>query len=394
MKKLLSLCSRGFWKLLGLIYVFPANVQEYLKIRVLKSHKKINRSSSNFPSSNIQIAILAIYPNPKNIWNAIKISKLLSKEKYDVLLISNTGLNSEDLLAFSGTCFQIIERENIGRDFGAYNHGLSWLREREIFPERILLLNDSVYYPTNFSEWIKRAKNKSGFGGLTINFQYLKHAQSFFLFADRTVIESRVWSSFWDKHIPLSSRIWNIEKGEYALNKAMRTGGFEPTALLEVQEFRDTLEQAVIEVKNEVESTARYRLLFSSLPASDGDSLVSKIENYLVDTERDSFEKGSLQISWKIPTIYQQQYLDKAEYYFTNTNPFWTTGMLLPALFDLPIKKDLMRRNGYQLSHILKTPGYSDLELEQMAASFLEKGTSADIHGIVKRKLFIQGRID
>jgi hypothetical protein len=370
------------------------NLREFLQIKIFRQHHKVISCNSNFPHSRSRLAIVATYPTQDNFWNCVKISKMLFSAGYDVLVVSNSRLTDSQLLELKKYSFQVVERKNIGRDFGAYNHGIKLLNKSGIKLEQLVLLNDSVYYPTEFASWIERTKSNSGFGSLTVNNHFKRHAQSFYLFADASILLSKSWDLFWKRHIPFSSRVWNIEKGEMALSAALRKSRGELVALLQSPEFRSQLSAKLFDFWNYDEKSLNARTLHSSIRHPSFDALKLKLEKfYLVNIQSLDTDKSN-RSEYELPDLYQEQFLDYVEDLFNTNNPFWTLGLILPTYFSMPLKKDLMRRMGINLSHILQTPGYTNDEISSIQAEYVKRGTSADIHGLIKRRLFEQGRID
>jgi hypothetical protein len=313
---------------------------------------------------------------------------------FDVLLVSNSRLTDPQILKVKEYCFQILERKNIGRDFGAYNHGIKWLELANVEIKQLVLLNDSVFYPDGFSSWIERTKLQSGFGSLTINYQFKRHAQSFYLFADTSVLKSKSWSMFWKQHIPFSSRIWNIKKGEIELTNTLRKSGIEPTALLQGPDFRSRLSKELFKGEHVREDRISYQALYSYINDPSYEDLRHKFGEFHLNMLKSPIKNEANQSEYWFPIIHQEQFLDSAEKLFNTKNPFWSIGLTLPTYFNMPLKKDLMRRLGVSLSHILETPGYSFAEIASIKSEFIKRGTSADIHGLFKLRLFEQGRID
>jgi hypothetical protein len=369
------------------------NIKEYFQIKFFREHHQIISQESNFPHSKKCVAIVATYPSADNFWNCAKISRMLFSAGYDVLVVSNSRLTDPQLLALRKYCFQVVERKNIGRDFGAYNHGIKWLNNAGTKLDQLVLLNDSVYYPDDFASWIERTKLQSGFGGLTVNYQFTRHAQSFYLYADSSILMSKSWNIFWKRHLPFSSRIWNIKKGEMALSTAMRKNHIEPFALLQGPEFRSQLSKELFQVKNHDEKRLAWTL-HSSIRHPSFDAYRFKFEKFYIDNIQSLDTDKSNRSEYELPDLYQEQFLDFAEDLFNTNNPFWSLGLTLPYHFSMPLKKDLMRRIGINLSHILETPGYTREEIACIKAEYVKRGSSADIHGLMKRRLFEQGRID
>ncbi len=70
---------------------------------------------------------------------------------YSVVLISNCPLQKSDILPLKNLCVEVIERDNIGYDFGAYKDGIlrymGKLGSKFDELETLLIANDSVIGP-------------------------------------------------------------------------------------------------------------------------------------------------------------------------------------------------------------------------------------------------------
>lgn len=148
------------------------------KSQVISTAGSTNESSK-------RLAIFATYAGRQLDQSDLEVLHVLKERKYFVCLVSNSDLN-EDFQMIDYVDHQ-IKRKNFGFDLAAYRdavafHGINW--------ERILLLNDSILWPSgNFSEAISRLDDlvdSSKIAGLTDSFQRGYHLQSFCFLASGT----------------------------------------------------------------------------------------------------------------------------------------------------------------------------------------------------------------
>lgn len=146
----------------------------------------------------------------------------LNARGINIVFVTNmraSGSVREDLL---DNCHLLIERENLGRDFGAYKDGFSLLRQRKPVIDKLILMNDSVYYlPNGLDKIFARLDADEPFIGLTEVFEHHYHVQSFLLAFNREVIEAPAFLEYWDKYLPISTRRWSVHKGEVGLTKCV-----------------------------------------------------------------------------------------------------------------------------------------------------------------------------
>ena len=133
--------------------------------------------------------------------NVLYYLKELSLTGFNIVFISSSNTISDvDLEKLAGYCVKIINRENRGYDFYSWKTGL------EEYPyynahTAVLLANDSVLGPFfDFSDIVKRLENcDADIVGMTDNFRYSHHLQSYFLYCKKSVILSREFINFFDR---------------------------------------------------------------------------------------------------------------------------------------------------------------------------------------------------
>ena len=126
----------------------------------------------------------------------------------------------------------LMERADLGRDFGGYKDGISIIERRFGTPDRLILLNDSLFYfPDGVDDLIAALDGEDDLIGLCED-QYLNyHIQSFALSFGRKVLESSRLRKYWRSYRPISTRRWSIHKGEVTLTWTLMKAGFRPHVL-------------------------------------------------------------------------------------------------------------------------------------------------------------------
>jgi hypothetical protein len=376
---------RLFSKIVGVAYDLPKNLFDLMRIILFRAHHKIKLETDNGQFRSGNIAILAIFPSVPTFWNVVNIASQLNSNGYEVLVVSSKELDDPQREELKPYCVTIIERSNIGRDFGSYNCGLHWLKTQKISIEKVLLLNDSVFYPSNFKLWIKKALYTPGFGGLTVNNQFYKHVQGFFIFADHTILQSKAWRNFWKYHLPFSSRSWNINAGEYGLSSSIAKAGFPLIAMLNSTLFLKELDRCVFTEKSIPNEGVRELIFYRGL--------IPIYEPFNINLDRIEQVMQQPETSKAINRA-RREYLELADYLLNNQNPFWTLALPLSYYLDMPLKKDLVRRAGYLINWLLDVPGFSRFERTSIAEYYERRGSRADVHGFINTMLFDQGRKD
>jgi hypothetical protein len=97
--------------------------------------------------------VMALHPDESGLTFALNAMKGFAANGFFVLAVSSKRLPpwmSERILAH---CDHLIERYSIGRDFGSYKLGFSWLKRQDFYGglDTLALVNDSMYYPQSIA---------------------------------------------------------------------------------------------------------------------------------------------------------------------------------------------------------------------------------------------------
>lgn len=168
----------------------------------------------------------------------------IARSSHNLIVVTNCELAPHVKAKVLDKCHKLVERRNIGRDFGAYKDGVSFVMKNFPDVQRIVLMNDSVFF-------MERALNKliadlnapHDFIGLTEVHQFHYHVQSFLLSFGREVIVSRAFWKFWKRYLPIATRRWSIHRGELQLTRKMTKAGFRPHILYQAAHLFPHLER-------------------------------------------------------------------------------------------------------------------------------------------------------
>ncbi|MFT4959898.1 MAG: hypothetical protein ACI92Z_000975 [Paracoccaceae bacterium] len=173
--------------------------------------KQLRLTQGAITPSN-KIAILVLFQPEELRQSTIETCMHLAACGYAVLAVSNTPLTDQSRDHLGRYVYQICERPNYGYDAGAYRDGIWLLRKSNLAPDRIILINDSIWFPlTPENDTVKRLESqKAAFGGLvrkTNNKADIKSQQepagfieAYFYhvnLADKGF--SDTWTQFWDQ---------------------------------------------------------------------------------------------------------------------------------------------------------------------------------------------------
>ncbi len=176
---------------------------------------------------------------------------------FDTVFISTSaGISESDLKKLAGCCIRIISRENRGYDFYSWKVGLDQYPHYQEHAG-LLLANDSVHGPLfDFGDIISRLEScDADIVGMTDNFRYYPHLQSYFIYCKRPVVLSKEFVNFFShvKAIQLKSAVIRKYEVGFAqiLGKQFRLAALYP--------LEDILAQATYRErpKSEIDSTFR-----------------------------------------------------------------------------------------------------------------------------------------
>ena len=135
----------------------------------------------------------------------------------------------EDLLEKS--CL-LIERADLGRDFGGYKDGISIIERRFGTPKRLIMLNDSLFYlERGLDEFVAAFDGEDDLYSMTEVFEHHYHLGSFALSFGQSVLQSKRVRRYWRGYRPISTRRWAVHRGEVALTQTLMRAGFRPRVL-------------------------------------------------------------------------------------------------------------------------------------------------------------------
>lgn len=168
-------------------------------------------------------------PPPEYLTNVIDA---IDRSPHNLIVVSNFPLAPLQKAQISEKCHTLIERKNIGRDFGGYKDGVNYVLSQFPDAERIVLLNDSLFFfRKSLDKLIADLTGPQDFIGTTEVQEIHYHVQSFMLSFGPAVIQHPIFKKFWKKYRPISTRYWAIHKGEVRLTRQITKAGFRPHIL-------------------------------------------------------------------------------------------------------------------------------------------------------------------
>jgi hypothetical protein len=307
----------------------------------------------------------------------------------------------------------LIERADLGRDFGGYKDGISIIQQRFGTPDRLILLNDSLFFlEKGLDEFIAAFDGDADLYAMTEVFEYHYHLGSFALSFGRKVLESRRMQRYWRKYRPISTRRWSVHEGEVGLTRALRKAGLRPRVLyhgarllphlmqLDTRDFLRTLHLLPTEFRR------RLYVGYDELQRQQRGSTLSAIGSFsrsmrrfesaddevYSDLRQANIQKLLLLNHEALLTYHEQErwaatkMCHEVVQTITSRNQMHLGGFLFRKFLGMPgIKRDVFFREAFKLEELenilaeLKEP-LADTMVEDMR----RKGTQAHFKGLAR----------
>lgn len=185
-------------------------------------HKSKVMEFTEFRSGQ-KIALVAIWEFEDLRTDISHLLQELKSRDFYIVLVNNGTINASSI---PNTVAVYIERFNYGMDFGCYKDGIQYLRKGKKLEnaEKLLILNDSVYYLQDFigNGLDLILKSDLDAVGFTENFDYTHHLGSFSILFSKKVLNSHKFIAFWVKFRKSNIRTKNIRYGELKLSEEVR----------------------------------------------------------------------------------------------------------------------------------------------------------------------------
>ena len=196
-----------------------------------------------------KVAIFLIY-QPMGVAASILVTlQWLVDNGYAPLVVANTPLSDQDRARISPLAWRIFERPNFGYDFGGYRDGVLLLDAWGVVPDRLLIINDSVWMPTRpDSTLIKTVEDVDAdlVGGIqhtdskkSLGKVRRGHIESYLYLLSAKAVRSQGFREFWRNYRVSSQRRNAVQRGERQFTHLMHEAGLKVCGIFSRQEFMD-----------------------------------------------------------------------------------------------------------------------------------------------------------
>lgn len=227
-------------------YAVAAPIQRYLHDR---SKAQNSRFTSGLQPRGAQLALYLLHQKDALLASTFETCKHLAAKGFSTLIVSNTTLSAADRQALAPYCFAMIERPNFGYDFGGYRDGILWLLEDSAPVTRLLVLNDSVWFPTlpgeDFLEQLL-ASDCDLYGAIMSQRKRRvsdRYVQSYAFGFSGKLFGTALFKRYWQNLNLQSDREWTIRRCERKMTGIFRAAGYKIGARWDFPDVKKALGQ-------------------------------------------------------------------------------------------------------------------------------------------------------
>ena len=190
------------------------------------------------------IAVLLIF-QPKGLLPSLFVElEYLSERGLSCVVVANHPLSPNDIERLRKWSYLIIQRPNLGYDFGGYRQGILALRKRSVAPRNLYVMNDSVWFPTiRETDLIESARDsKADLFGVYESADLRRvgksYIHSYFYRFGQDLVCSKAFVDYWTQMPFFASKRLVIEYCEMTLTNEFREQGFSVDTYFKPHDLR------------------------------------------------------------------------------------------------------------------------------------------------------------
>jgi hypothetical protein len=202
-----------------------------------------------------KIALFLLYQPKGLLASTLLTCSHFAEKGYAPLVVSNTPLSREDRDRLNRLCWKSVVRPNYGYDFGGYRDGILSLADWGIAPDRLIILNDSVWFPIGPGETLidrMEALDADLVGAVVhpamrrrrLSTKRRAFLESYFYLVNRQALSHPGFARFWRKFRVSSNKYNAVYRGERGFSHAMDDAGLRVDGVLDPGKLVDALDAA------------------------------------------------------------------------------------------------------------------------------------------------------
>jgi hypothetical protein len=239
----------------GLIASLPSRLGEAQRREEYeRDFDQVTRLTEGAQSAKDRIAIFLIF-QPKGVApSVLETCRWLQSEDYAPFVVSNGPLDDAGRSALAAESWRLLERPNFGYDFGGYRDGIRLLWRWNLAPERLIVMNDSVWLPMVPDLMARLEARVSGAdivgllqdekvqhdiaGGQATG---RRHIESYFYLMTPAALTHPEFRAFWQDYKMTDFKPHTIRHGELRFSRRMMAAGLRLEALIRRSVFLERL---------------------------------------------------------------------------------------------------------------------------------------------------------
>ena len=343
------------------IYSYYLKIKSYIKYyffiprKLRKNFKERIKIISNIKDLNKHKKLFIFVSFAEKLsTSSICLLETIKESGYGIIHVNNRKTSKGDIEYLINNNFFVIDRTNIGRDFGAYKDIFLFLDHNGIIRNLDYLgfVNDSTQFiPGRNADRLKKEIlnfEKTNSSGLFTHqsFQVESHYQSFFKILKNDIFNTKSYKNFWRRYKSLDYKQHLIHNGEIALSSLFYNSIKNPSILYSTNKLaKSILPNAIDNFESETKNTS----IKSCFPSIESKLLKGTIN----DLQRNEFLK-SADISLEDISSHKDLQFSLFEI-IENSNPSHVAAFLYPLFLGCPfLKKDLALAGSYSLGQSSK----------------------------------------
>lgn len=238
--------ARRFWQQL---LKAPGNLRDDLfkNKEFEERHASGIKVTEGVHSLSSEVAIYLIFPSNGLVQSHLATLQQMVDESIAPFVISNVPLSEADRETLAEHAWLIMERPNIGYDFGGYRDGVLFLRDNLPELQRLYLLNDSAWLIDAPQSWFQQVRALDvDFCGATSNFSIKRvavekfrdvvwiptpdhrnhHYASYALAFGAKVLQDTFFMLFWQRYKLSDDKKRVVRRGEIGISQSVFSRGF------------------------------------------------------------------------------------------------------------------------------------------------------------------------
>jgi hypothetical protein len=205
----------------------------HLDPRVYSEHRRIRRiTEGRLKQKSDRYVLFVVYAKQSIPVFIETIIQAIGRSHLNLVISTNARIIEKQRDLLLDKCNLLIERADLGRDFGGYRDGIRILQRRCSNIERLILLNDSLFYFENgLDGLVEGLDGEHDVIGMTEVFEHHYHIGSYAISVSRAVLQHPQFQRYWKDYRPIPTRRWSIHKGEVGFTRMLMKAGFKPHIL-------------------------------------------------------------------------------------------------------------------------------------------------------------------